>query len=62
MRREMHEGLGALRREMYDGLTAIRQEIATNRVELLKWSFLFWAGQITTIAGLLALVFRGTAR
>lgn len=36
----------------------LRQEIATSRVELLKWSFLFWVGQVAAVAGLLALMLR----
>ena len=44
------------RHELHDGLTAVRQELAKTRVEWLKWSFLFWIGQLTAIAGLLALL------
>jgi hypothetical protein len=36
----------------------LRQEIATSRVELLKWSFLFWVGQLAAMAGLLAFMLR----
>jgi hypothetical protein len=43
-----------LRVEFHDGLTSVRQEMATTRVELLKWSFLFWVGQVAAMAGLLA--------
>ena len=46
-REEIREGL-------HDGLTSVRQEIATTRVEMLKWSFLFWIGQVAAMAGLLA--------
>jgi len=40
----------------------LRQEIATSRVELLKWSFLFWIGQVAVIAGLLAFMLRASVR
>ena len=40
----------------------LRQEIATSRVELLKWSFLFWVGQLAAIAGLLAFMLRAAGR
>ena len=40
----------------------LRQEIATSRVELLKWSFLFWVGQLAAIAGLLAFMLRTAGR
>jgi hypothetical protein len=52
--RRLTEEIGALRLEMYQGFAGLRQEIATVRVELLKWSFLFWAGQLAAIAGLLS--------
>jgi hypothetical protein len=47
---------------MYQGFAGLRQEIATVRVELLKWSFLFWAGQIAAIAGLLSYMLPPTGR
>jgi len=37
----------------------VRQELATTRVEMLKWSFLSWAGQVAAMAGLLAFMLRG---
>jgi hypothetical protein len=52
--RRLAQELGAMRAEVGDGFTAIRQEMATSRVELLKWSFVFWIGQVAAIAGLLA--------
>jgi hypothetical protein len=58
----LHDGLAAVRTEMHDGVNSLRQEIATTRVEMLKWSFLFWVGQIAAIAGLLAVMFRITGR
>ena len=38
--------------------TAIVREIHDGRVEILKWSFLFWIGQVAVIAGLLAVMLR----
>jgi hypothetical protein len=58
----LHEELRtALRDErlaLSDGLGVVRQEIATTRVELVKWSFLFWVGQVAAVAALLAAMFR----
>ena len=58
--------IGLLRQEfsaaLHDGLGAIRAEIATGRVEILRWSFLFWIGQLAAIAGLLAFMFRFAGR
>jgi hypothetical protein len=48
-----------LRVEFHEGLAAVRQEIAGTRVEFLRWSFLFWVGQVAVIAGLLAFMLRG---
>jgi hypothetical protein len=60
--RRLTEEIGALRLEMYQGFAAIRQELATTRVELLKWSFLFWMGQVAAIAGLLAYMLPAAGR
>ena len=39
---EMAEGLASVRRDMAEGFAAVRQEMAQQRVELLKWAFVFW--------------------
>ena len=39
--------MGALRLEMQRGFSDLR-------VEVLRWSFLFWIGQVAAVAGLLA--------
>jgi hypothetical protein len=36
----------------------LRVELAGFRAELLKWSFLFWIGQVAAVAGLLAFMLR----
>lgn len=41
-------------RRLAEELGKIRDEIATTRFELLKWSFMFWIGQVAMVAGLLA--------
>ena len=48
-----------MRLELRDGLTSLRQELAATRIECLKWSFVFWIGQVATMAGLLAFMLRG---
>jgi hypothetical protein len=61
--RRLTEELWALRldltRELHQGLNSVRQEITTTRVDILKWSFLFWVGQVATIAALLAYMLHG---
>src|SRR5262245_30895632 len=60
-RRLTHE-ISLLRQEFYaalhEGLAAIRTELATTRVEMLRWSFVFWIGQVATVAALLAFMLR----
>ena len=53
-----------LKSDMQEGFALIRQEMATNRFELLKWSFLFWIGQVFAIVGLVGAMLRafGSAR
>jgi regulation of enolase protein 1 (concanavalin A-like superfamily) len=46
-----------IRDSLHDGLTAVRAELATTRFELLKWSFVFWVGQVVAIV--VILTFRG---
>ncbi len=69
LRTEMREGDAALRLELRDtGVTLVREiaalgstlrkEMADHRVELFKWSFAFWFGQIVTLGGLMTLLFR----
>jgi hypothetical protein len=38
----------------------IRQEIAASRVELLKWCFLFWIGQVLATASIVDGMLRAT--
>ncbi len=48
-----------LTRELREGLSGVRQELMTVRVELFKWSFLFWVGQVVAVASLLAFMLNG---
>ena len=62
LRQDMAGGLSALRQDMTEGISALRQDVTRDlsnvRVELLKWSFLFWVGQVAAVAGLLAFMLR----
>ena len=58
VRQEMAIGLSELRQEMTAGFAALRQEIADTRFELLKWTFVFWVGQLFALAGFLAVLIR----
>ncbi|MDO8678973.1 MAG: hypothetical protein Q7R30_10480 [Acidobacteriota bacterium] len=48
----------ASREDLIEGFAAIRQEMANLRVELLRWSFTFWIGQVGVTTALMALLFR----
>ena len=58
VRQEMAEGLASVRQEMAEGLASVRQEMAQQRVELLKWAFVFWMGQFVAMVSLFALGIR----
>jgi hypothetical protein len=48
----------ALREDLVKGFSEIRDEMAALRVELLRWSFAFWIGQVAATAALMALLVR----
>lgn len=48
----------ASREDLVEGLARIGQEMGDLRVELLRWSFAFWIGQVAATAGLMALLIR----
>jgi hypothetical protein len=54
LRQEMAVGDAALRVTLLEGLANIRTEMAGLRADVLRWSFLFWVGQVGAIAAMLA--------
>ena len=52
--RRLTEELGKIRIEMANLRADLHEQIAAMRVEILRWSFLFWIGQLAAITGLLA--------
>jgi len=56
--RRLTAEISGLRVEMHAGFTAIRKELSDQRVELLKWSFAFWIGQLAAMTALLAFMQR----
>ena len=60
--RRLIQEISTLRVAFHQDLAAVRQEMATTRVELFKWSFVFWIGQVAATAGLLAFMLRATGR
>jgi len=49
--RRMAEEFAQFRKE-------IVQELSNTRVDMLKWSFLFWIGQVAAVAGLISFMLR----
>jgi len=68
LRVDMTQGFGAIRQEVgglrqeisgvRQDVSTVRQEMALNRFELLKWTFVFWVGQVFAIASTVALLIR----
>ena len=59
---EIAQAEGRLRaelvREMQVGFATLQQAMADDRVEFLRWSFLFWVGQFFAVAGLVGVLMR----
>jgi hypothetical protein len=65
LRQETTQLGASLRQESTESAATLRQEIAglradmlAGRVELLKWSFVFWVGQVVAVGGVLAVMLR----
>ena len=58
IRGDMSRMESAIRRDMSQMESVIRQDIAGGRVDLLKWSFVFWIGQVLALASLFAVMIR----
>jgi hypothetical protein len=48
----------AKRNEMFEGFSRVVDRMADMKVELLRWSFAFWIGQIAVIMALLSYMLR----
>lgn len=62
LRLDMAREFSGLRQDVTREIAAVRQDFTRDlsgvRVEMLKWSFLFWIGQVAAMAGLLAFMLR----
>ena len=58
IRQEMAAATSTIRQEMAAATSGLRQEIANQKLEMLKWAFLFWVGQFFAIASLMFLLIR----
>ena len=62
LRQEMTTMDAGIRVALTDGLSKIRAEMTDMRVDLLRWSFLFWIGQVLATGTLLAFMLRAFVR
>ena len=62
LRQEIAAGDTALRVALVEGLSLIRREMSDMRVDVLRWSFLFWLGQVAATATMLAMLLRALGR
>lgn len=58
IRQEMGEMGAQIRHEMGEMGSGIRTDMATGRVELFKWCFLFWIGQVVAVSTIVGLMLR----
>ena len=58
LERRLVEESSKLRVDLAETRADLRHEMATGRVELLKWAFLFWVGQLAGVAALMSLLLR----
>ena len=50
--------IGSLRAEVGRDIGALRADLGAARAEQLKWSFVFWIGQVMAVAGIVTLLVR----
>lgn len=60
--RRLTQEVGVLRHEFHASFQELRSEIASTKIEILRWSFLFWIGQVAAIAALLSFMLRAAGR
>ena len=54
--RRVVEEVSSVRVQLARAESTIRDDIAAGRVDLFKWSFLFWIGQVLAIVGLMGVM------
>ena len=59
LREELHLAVASLREEMRQGDASLREEIHKVRADLIKWSFVFWAGNLAALTGIMLTLLRG---
>ena len=55
-----YQEVSDLRQEMNSGFIRLERELANTRVDMIKWSFMFWTGQCLAILGFLFVFLRNS--
>jgi hypothetical protein len=58
LRVEMAQGFAGVREDMARGFAELRGDLAHQRVDILKWVFVFWVGQFFATASVVVAVIR----
>jgi len=56
---KLDQRIGQLDAKLDQRVAELRAEMANQRAELIKWMFLFWAGTIIPLGGLILALHRG---
>jgi hypothetical protein len=56
--RRLVEEVSGVRVQLAQAESTIREDIAAGRVDLFKWCFLFWVGQVLAIVGVMGVMLR----
>jgi hypothetical protein len=62
LREEIVNGDASIRVALVEGLSSIRKEMGDLRVDVLRWSFLFWLGQIAAMGMMFGMLARALGR
>lgn len=56
--RRLVEEVSGLRVQIAQSESTLRGDLAAGRVEFIKWSFVFWVGQVLAVTGILTVLFK----
>ena len=56
--RRLVEEVSGLRVQIAQSESMLRGDLAAGRVEFIKWSFVFWVGQVLAVTGIMTVLLR----
>ena len=62
LRDDIVNGDASIRVALAEGLSHIRKDMGEIRADVLRWSFLFWLGQVAAIATMFTILLRALGR